>query len=320
MKSRIKQKRATTRGSISKSGGKRATVAMPRKHPIRLVIATPAYGELFYAPFVRSLVSLTRFLNKENISFAFESISYAEVSEARNFLLTRFFDKSDATHLLFIDNDMGFPTQLIADMLSLKKPIVGVVSPKRQVDIERIIEAVKQGESDKAAIAAGHEFILRPLPGRNHTVENWFLPVEGCGAGIMLIERSCVEGMIKNLPDIIDTKTTSALTKNLDRMIRGFDALQIEGRRLSEDYSFCYRWRHYCDGEIWVNIGHEITHVGLRHFKARFADRIVQAPAKGKSPSKEKGANKDRPVKQTIQLPDGIRQKAKIIVRTKEEV
>lgn len=258
---------------------------------VKVMIATPAYGEIFYASYVRSLVSLTRLFYKEGISFAFESVSYAEVSEARNYLLTRFFDKSDATHLLFIDADMGFSQQLIADMLAFKKPLVGVVSPKRQVDIERIMEAVKNGEDDKRALSAGMDFILRPLPGKQHSVQNWFMPVEGCGAGIMLIERSCVAKMIEKDPNLIDTKSRSALTKNLDRMIRGFDSLQVKGTRLSEDYAFCYRWREQCGGEVWVNIGHEITHVGLKHFTGRFADRILQTSAEGK-PVKSKGEKK----------------------------
>ena len=316
MKLHIGRRAVAKRGAIRKNAIKKA--AIPRAAPIKLIIATPAYGELFYAPYVKSLIALARFLNKQNIAFAFETISYAEVSEARNYLLTRFLDKSDATHLLFVDNDMGFPTQLIADMLSLGKPVVGVVSPKRQIDIERIIKAVKSGESDKAAIAAGHDFILRPLPGRRHTVENWFLSVEGCGAGIMLIERSCVATMIEKIPGIVDRKTTSALTKNLDRLIRGFDAMQIDGKRLSEDYSFCHRWRHNCGGEIWVNIGHEITHVGLKHFQARFADRIVSTTSHDKTKSKDKQTGQRQFVKGKIELPESVRQQARVVVQTKE--
>jgi hypothetical protein len=66
----------------------------------KLMIGTPAYGEIFYAPYVRSVIALSRLAHRKQWDFIFESLSYAEVSEARNSLLTRFLDKTDASHLL----------------------------------------------------------------------------------------------------------------------------------------------------------------------------------------------------------------------------
>jgi hypothetical protein len=79
-----------------------------------------------------------------------------------------------------------------------------------------------------------------------------FIEVEGCGAGILLIKRSCIETMLQTLPEISDAKakTASPLAKHLDRLIRAFDALYVDGLRLSEDFSFCHRWRHGCKGEV----------------------------------------------------------------------
>ena len=68
------------------------------------MIATPAYGEIFYAPYVHSVLALAKLAHRDKWDFIFETISYAEVSEARNYLATRFFDKTDATHLLFVDD------------------------------------------------------------------------------------------------------------------------------------------------------------------------------------------------------------------------
>ena len=79
------------------------------------MIATPAYGEVFYAPYVHSVLALSKVAHRDKWEVTFETISYAEVSEARNYLLTRFFDKTDATHLLFIDADMGFPAKLVPE-------------------------------------------------------------------------------------------------------------------------------------------------------------------------------------------------------------
>jgi hypothetical protein len=48
--------------------------------------------------------------------------------------------------------------------------------------------------------------------------------------------------------------------------------------RLSEDYSFCHRWRNLYKGEVWVRVGHAITHMGLQEFKSRYADRLAVGP------------------------------------------
>jgi len=247
----------------------------------KLLIATPAYGQIFYSPYVESVIKLTRAVHQNRWDFGFRSISYAEISESRNFLLTHWIDKTDASHILFIDADMGFEAQLIADMVAFDKPVVGVAYPKRKIDLQRVATLAGAGEPPDRAITKAHEFVLRPLrKGGRPKIVNGFMEVEGCGAGILLIQRSCIETMLRRMPELSDEKAkkTSPITKDLDRLIRAFDILHVGGLRLSEDYSFCHRWRNLCQGEIWVSVGHAITHVGLQEFKSRYVDRLAVGP------------------------------------------
>ena len=226
-------------------------------------------------------MKLIRLMHRNRWDFSFRSISYAEISESRNYLLTAWIDKTDASHVLFIDADMGFEPQLIADMIAFDKPVVGVAYPKRKIDLHRVATLAGAGEPSDRAITKAHEFVLRRLrrEGRPKVV-NGFMEVEGCGAGILLIQRSCVETMLRRIPELNDEKAkkTSPITKDLDRLIRAFDILHIDGLRLSEDYSFCHRWRNLCQGEVWVSVDHAITHIGLKEFKSRYADRLAVGP------------------------------------------
>jgi hypothetical protein len=255
------------------------------------MIATPAYGEIFYAPYVQSVLALVRLAHKVKWDFMFESISYAEVSEARNYLVTRFFDKTDATHLLFIDADMGFPAKLVTDMLALGKPVVGVVAPKRQINLKRVAELARSEPDTGRVIAKAHEFVVRRLPSADMP-RNGFVQVEACGAGILLIERSCIAALLRRAPEMSDeaAKGRTPLTRDLPRLIRAFDPLiRDDGARLSEDFAFCHRWRQLCGGEVWASLAHQITHVGLHHFAARYSDtgtaapRLVVSPRMGKT-------------------------------------
>jgi hypothetical protein len=121
--------------------------------------------------------------------------------------------------------------------------------------------------------------------------------VDGCGTGIFLVQRACVELMLSKMPDIVDNRPPRelSLSKEPGRLIRAFEFLTVDGTRLSEDYSFCYRWREKCGGEVWANISHKITHVGKRHFTVRYIDapgaRTTQTPIVTVMPNHPKTAN-----------------------------
>ena len=240
----------------------------------KLLVATPAHGEIFYTPYVRSLLRLQRALIARKDSMSHMVVSFFETSEARNFLLTHWFDRTDASHLLFVDADMGFEPELVFGMLALSKPVVGVIYPKRQLDMPRLASLAAKGEPPVRAVARAHDFIIRPLRGRQPRRVKGFLEVAACGAGILLIDRSCVAQMLKKLPELSDpsAKRTMPLAKDLDRLIRAFDAVTVDSTRLSDDFAFCHRWHQLCGGEIWANVDAPVTHLGLHRFSARYAD------------------------------------------------
>jgi hypothetical protein len=100
------------------------------------------------------------------------------------------------------------------------------------------------------------------------------MEVEGCGTGIMLIQRSAIAAMLKKLPDINDTnaKKTSSLGVGLGRLIHAFDTINVNGVPLMDDFAFCYRWQGLCKGELWACADQSVTHIGLHQFGGRYTD------------------------------------------------
>lgn len=247
----------------------------------KICISTPAFGEVFYTPYVQSMFRLMHAFQRRNWGSSFASIAYADIAESRNFLLTRWFDKSDATHLLFVDADMGFPAELVLDMVDFGQPVTGAVYPKRQIDLEKVANAAAAGEPARRAIARGHDYIIRKKRGlRVSDPAHGFIQADGCGAGVLLIARSAIETMIEKMPDIVDAgaKATSPLAASLDRLIRAFEPLRVNGALLSEDFSFCHRWNK-CGGQVWVNTTHTVEHIGLHRFRGSYADVMPGAAA-----------------------------------------
>jgi len=199
--------------------------------------------------------------------------------ESRSVLLTHWFDRTNASHLLFLDADMGFDPNLIVDMVELDQPVVGAVYPKRKLDLSKYEKAIAAGDAPARARAKAHDFTVR---GPGVGAYKGFIRVEGCGAGIMLVRRDCIATLLEKQAQLSDAsaKLTSPIAHGLDRLIRAFDPMRFEKAYLSEDYAFCYRWRQ-CGGDVWAAADREIVHIGLHRFAGRYSD---QWPAREAAP------------------------------------
>jgi hypothetical protein len=244
----------------------------------KLFIATPAFGETFYTSYVESVFNLTCRLKDRGWAPSFNSVTFSNIADSRNLLLSYWYDQSDAEYLLFLDADMGFDPNLIFQMIEFNKPVVGVVYPKRSLDLTRLAEPATLEGTIQAKIANAYDYVVKGPKFDSSTRE--FIQVEACGTGILLLHRDCISMMINKIPTIIDPTPDVVTFKAFKRLLRPFDFVTVSGRHLSEDFSFCHRWRSGCGGEIWANITHEIVHVGLQRHKARYADALPQRSMK----------------------------------------
>lgn len=224
---------------------------------VKILIALPAFGQVNTSFTTGSLVATTRFLTERGQFGGFAQLSYPDLEDLRSMFLSIFYDKIDASHILFVDADMSFEPQLVLDMIDFDKPLVGCLYPKRTLPIAWVGSAL-EGEQQ---------------------IENGFLKVEGIGFGVTLISRDCVKAIIDGghceIDEDLDAHTAGQMLKSqgITRMIRAFDKIKLPGRRLSEDYSFCHRHKA-AGGDVWAAINHRVTHVGDYGFGGRYADGI----------------------------------------------
>jgi len=249
------------RGTLARPTGTRA-----------VYIATPAYGATFAGDYVRSLFMLLRSKRKLPTEFLFHYFDYADVVVARNYLVSDFyFNHPQCTHLLFLDDDMGFEASLVSDMLDLGEPLVGTIYPKRKLDLKKLHAA---GDLPfEKALAKSLEFI--GAESRPQMEKSGFISVAQCGTGIMLISRDCIDEMVEKLPDIVDAKRFKRMpfAHRFTRFITPFDKIKTGEIELSEDFSFCLRWREGCGGTIWAKPDANIRHIGQMSFAGKYTDR-----------------------------------------------
>jgi hypothetical protein len=237
----------------------------------KINIATPAYGSTYAHVYLKTFFNLINEGFKRNIAFSHTHIDYADIVVARNYLISHFyFNKKDQSHLLFIDDDMGFESDLFFDMLSLNKDVVGAMSPKRDLSLASLLNHSRH--SEKKAVSLATNFIGDPI---KKNAKNNFIEVSKCGTGILLISRECIRIMIEKCPDIVDKSRYKKMpfADKFDQFITPFNKIELDDRELSEDFSFCYRWVEFCDGKIFANTNRNIQHVGQFVASTRYSDR-----------------------------------------------
>jgi hypothetical protein len=254
---------------------------------MNIVIATLAANGMVTTQYVASLHDVSSMLNKRDIKSSYHSVTMADIEMARNYLASHFLANKAATHLLFVDADMGFRASLIARMIDFSKDFVSTVYVKREMDVSRLLSDLRAGESEdpaqrRKAVSRNMQFVGRGLvKGEAGTVsiERGFARFEATGMGICLLSKNVFDQILtRGLAD----KHPGAPTADRKLAIHGFfDRVKDGDDILAEDYSFCSRWTHGCGGEIWACVDEPIDHIGAFKFTGVYLEKIMASPSQG---------------------------------------
>lgn len=225
----------------------------------------PSYREQMSKVTFESSHMLSSTLLSKGIGIGWGSYSWYDIAELRNIILSFWYDMMpDSTHLLFVDDDMGFPAQCVLDMLSFGEPVVGAMYRKKQLAYDWAASGLPLGEAE--------------FRGRS------FLEVEGIGTGLLLIRRDAITTMIEKFPELIRDHMLIADFQQCKRTLGFFDQIMSEKGKVAEDISFCRRFRE-TGGKVWANLNHEIVHVGNHEFRGCYAAwRMEQDAEKSDTP------------------------------------
>ncbi|WP_319825665.1 hypothetical protein [Thalassovita sp.] len=244
----------------------------PKQQPeTKILLATPSYGDSFCGNYVSSVIQLSTWAALNNVGLATSFLNYADIAATRNILLSKFlFEHPTATHLLFVDDDMGFPVKLVADALALKADLVGALYPKRRIDLKKL-HAAGQEPFDKA-LAQANDFVGRVA--RVSQTRGRFMTADYIGTGFMLLSRSGLNTFLDRMPELRSEKRYAGVLPDwpYPHFLTAFDRLSVDDQEFSEDFAFCYRWRN-AGLPIWAARDGELTHTGTQVFDARHVNR-----------------------------------------------
>jgi hypothetical protein len=274
------------------------TVSIEDLRKRKLFIATPMYGGQCAGMYTRSVADLTGEMIKMGIELrSYFLFNESLITRARNYCADEFL-RSDATHMLFIDSDIGFNPQDVLVMLALMGPdcpygVMAAPYPKKNISWEKIKQAVDKGAADKDPNQLDEfvgDFVFNPLGDKGRFSLNDPVAVLESGTGFMMITRETFKRYSEHFGDSIKYRPDHARSDVFDgsRMIDMYFQAEIEPqsrRYLSEDYLFCQNLN-----KIGVRIGlcpwMKLQHVGSYIFGGSLAALAAIGASATADPSK----------------------------------
>jgi hypothetical protein len=211
-----------------------------------IFLATPCYGGLAHAIYMRSLLALRVACAAKGVGLQVElGGGEALIGRARAAMLAKFLAGA-STHLLFVDADIGFAPEAVFRLLDAGRDVIGGAYPTKAQD---------------PAAPLTYEF--QPLDGRGADLDDQRL-VASVGTGFLLISAPAARRITDAYP-ALRASLGDMHELGIARATMVFDSFidPATGRYLADHQAFCHRWRAI-GGDVWVDWRCGLTHVGTQ--------------------------------------------------------
>lgn len=232
----------------------------------KVMICTPMYNSQCTAQYTISMIELMTKLSEYkqvlevNTLFA---LNESLIPKTRN-LLAHSFLKSDCTHMLFIDSDIGFNAEQIIKLMLSDKDIVCGVYPKKIIKWENVIDAVQSGVGVRDLPKHSLEYLC--IVSNDEEDDSEYVELERSGTGMMMISRTVFESLSDKVSSFkLESNLQNVFTMNEEIREYFFASIDFDTKiYLHEDFNFCKLWKEN-GGKIyaasWVELNHSGTHI-----------------------------------------------------------
>src|ERR1700728_543685 len=127
---------------------------------INLVGATPCFGGQISVLYAASLFKLQQRIRRYrdlNLKILFKD-GDALITRARASLVSQFLDDPGATHLLFVDADIGFELEQVVRLIECGADMCAAVYPIKRIDWDKVRTTIETDRPNPAAAALQYVF------------------------------------------------------------------------------------------------------------------------------------------------------------------
>ena len=234
-------------------------------------LATPCFGGMVTQGYMQSVVGLISQAGLDGYDVTLALLGQdALITRSRNTLLAHFMAHATTTHILFVDSDISFNPLLPGKFLASGKDVVAASYPLKTLYWDtQAIRRLQEGESPETA---GLRYVGELCQGTAAMRDGDLATATFVGTGFLLVSRSAVTQLIKAFPETRYQKVHAypdIQTKQHDPYAL-FDCTidPISKTYLSEDFTFCQRWRSI-QGLIWLDTKSTLIHTGPTDFRGQ---------------------------------------------------
>jgi hypothetical protein len=249
---------------------------------VHLKVATPCFGGQVSSIYAGSIFHLQR-AARSRPDFDLTVLlrdGDALITRARANLVALFLDDPTATHLLFVDADIGFAPDQVFRLIDSEADVVAGVYPIKRVNWGKAKRMLESGQPQIPSAAL--DYVLE-LDNPDHVLTvNGFTRVRYAGTGFLMIRRHVLETMCRHPAyaplQFFREHSFDQLAGSPNRFAL-FECMidRATGTYLSEDFAFCKRWTDI-GGEIWADLESRLDHVGPSVFHGDASSQF-SAPA-----------------------------------------
>ena len=247
----------------------------------KILVATPVHSDVSMH-YCQAVLKFQQECLKRNILVSFSLLKSSLVQQGRNLCVAEFLnDKSNYTHLLFIDSDIDFESKTIFSMLERDKDIIACPYPMKTLNWDKMMKRKDREQIDDPnhMSKAGFTYPIKVNdPQAEVTVVNGVMEVTHAPTGCMLIKRKVIETMIDKHPELKIYQPTfiNGKEQHKENLYNLFECIHDKEtkRYFGEDFGFCQRWTDL-GGKVYIYVMDYITHVGEHQYCGRFWDELL---------------------------------------------
>jgi len=201
-------------------------------------ISMPCYGGMLTESTFMSFIKWANTARQLGIDWTLETmVNESLISRARNTLTAKFLDMPEATHLFFVDADIGWEPWHLLVLLNRDKDVIAGLYPMKTMPIKWVVNGFEGAETGPDGLQE----------------------VSKAGTGFLLMKKHVFEKLNKH-PAVKQYKNDIGLDPKYDQHLKTyFDTAVRQNRYYSEDWTFCENWRDL-GGKVFVD-----KRVLLRH-------------------------------------------------------
>jgi hypothetical protein len=218
---------------------------------VKLMLASPSSDRKYEGAFVKSKDATQDYIRQLGGEFVWAEMPYSTIDFARSKMLGHFL-RSDSTHLLFVDDDQGWPPDAVLKLLSYKLDFVAVAGVRKTFPPSFAV-----GSQDDDG---------NPMPIRIDPKTGLLEPTR-VGMAFAMISRACAHRMIQSYPEL-----TYRTADGRDE-VGVFMPMIVNKQYLGEDMAFSYRWRAI-GGKVLVDGSISLDHIGPHIWSGAWLDHL----------------------------------------------